>query len=312
MMTNEELKEKWETMRKGDNAFILVDSLHQVEINIGYLNSKQKTLLITNSGQIDDVPSSKAITASNFKLNDGKWALAFCLTEYDKEDIFVRFCWDIIETSRSVENDVMGFIINRYRKWIALMAHKPLDILTVSRQKGLIGELLYLQKMIEIHGGRKAVNSWSGPDWAAKDFIYDDTWAEIKAVKSSAAVVEISSVEQLDSDYDGCLVIYSLDKTTVSDITGFTLPEIVNKTETLLIDDSDSLADFRLKILEYGYSYSPKYESYKFLLDEKRIFIVTEDFPRIKRSEISPGIVNAEYTLNLAALVKFKSEDKDD
>jgi len=59
MMTFNELKEKWESMPVYGNGFLLIDRSHNVDINIGYEELNQKTLLIRNSGIILELPSSK-------------------------------------------------------------------------------------------------------------------------------------------------------------------------------------------------------------------------------------------------------------
>ena len=160
MLTFDSLKSKWDTMPIYANAFLLLDSNHPIEFNIGYEALNQKTLLLMDSGEIHNIPSSKSIVASNYQFPDGKWVLTFRLVQNDNEDVFLRFCWDIIESSRTYTGNKIEFVLQRYTKWLRLMEHVRLDILSNSMQKGLLGELLYLKELICILGDLKAVNSW--------------------------------------------------------------------------------------------------------------------------------------------------------
>ena len=237
MMTFEELKDKWEAIPVYGKVFLLIDSTHQIEINIGYEELNQKTLLIRNSGIISELPSSKSIAASNYQFSDGTWVLSFRLVQSDNEEVFLRFCWDIIESSRDITENIIDFIVQRYLKWQRLMEYKRPNILPAARQKGLMGELMFLAECTKTMGLQEALESWCGPEGADQDFIYDDTWTEVKAIAMASATISISSLEQLDTDIDGSLMLYRIDKTTDTDANGFTLKDIVQNTRVLFSDN---------------------------------------------------------------------------
>ena len=93
MMTYDELTERWASLKFG---YVLVDSKHQIDINIGYDSKLRKTLLIRNTGIISNLPSSRAISAENIPVDSSSWALSFSLLQEDISDLFIKFCWDII------------------------------------------------------------------------------------------------------------------------------------------------------------------------------------------------------------------------
>jgi DNA mismatch endonuclease (patch repair protein) len=78
-------------------------------------------------------------------------------------------------------------------------------------------------KMIQKYGVDVALKSWSGTEHTDQDFSCDDTWYEIKSTVSGSASVKISSVEQLDTNQTGHLVIVTLDKTSEADASRLTL-----------------------------------------------------------------------------------------
>ena len=305
MMTCKELQEKWDSMPVFGHGYLHVDGEHPLEINIGYEELNQKTLLIIDTGEIDDLPSSKSIIAYNYLRQDGKWAISFRLIRKENEDVFIRLCWDIIESSRDESENVVEYILGRYIKWLKLMEHQRSDMMDASRQKGLIGELIYLQDCIHNIGSLRAIDSWSGPDGADQDFVYDDSWTEVKTVTIAADSVAISSLEQLDVDSDGTLVIYFIDKTTPENACGFTLFEKVIETRLLLSSDHKASEKFEMKLFQYGYKDLKDYEKQNYKLSKKNIYSVTEHFPKLIKTNVPNPIVAAKYCISLVAIDEF-------
>lgn len=306
MMTFNELIEKWEAMPVYGNAFLLIDSSHRIDINIGYEELNQKTLLIQNSGIVAELPSSKSIEASNYQFADGTWVLSFRLVQSDNEEVFLRFCWDIIESSRDVSENIIDFIVGRYLKWQRLMEYKRPNILPAASQKGLMGEMMFLTECTKTMGAQKALESWCGPEGADQDFIYDDTWAEIKATTLASKTISISSLEQLDIGIDGSLVLYRLDKTTESDTSGFALADMVQNTRTLFSTNLKCKELFELRLFQYGYKDLPEYGKQKYRFCGAEEYLVDKTFPRLTKGNIAYQITSANYTIDLASIVLFK------
>ena len=306
MMTFNKLKEKWEAMPVYGNAFFLIDSTHQIDINIGYEKFNQKTLLIRNSGIVSELLSSKSIAASNYQFSDGTWVLSFRLVQSDNEEVFLRFCWDIIESSRDISENIIDFIVQRYLKWQRLMEYKRPDILPLARQKGLIGELMFLTECTKTMGLQKALESWCGPEGADQDFIYDDTWTEVKAVAMASATISISSLEQLDTDIDGSLMLYRIDKTTDTDGNGFTLKDIVQNTRVLFSDNLKCRELFDLRLFQYGYKDIFEYGKQKYRFCGAEGYRVDGTFPKLTRNNIAYQIISARYAIDLASIAAFR------
>jgi hypothetical protein len=306
MMTFNELKEKWEAMPVYGNGFLLLDSAHHVDINIGYEELNQKTLLIRNSGIVSELPSSKSIAASNYQFADGNWVLSFRLVQNDNEEVFLRLCWDIIESSRDTTKNIIDFIVQRYLKWQRLMEYKRPSILLPARQKGLMGELVFLAECIKTMGLQKALDSWCGPEGADQDFIYDDTWTEVKAATMASATISISSLEQLDTDNEGSLMLYRIDKTTDTDANGFTLKDIVQNTRVLFLDNLKCRELFDLKLFQYGYKDIPEYGKQKYRFCGAEEYRVDGTFPKLTRNNIAYQIISARYAIDLASIAAFR------
>jgi len=306
MMTFKEFQDKWEAMPVYGNAFLLIDSAHHIDINIGYEELNQKTLLIRKSGQVPELPSSKSIAASNYQFADGTWVLCFRLIQSDNEEVFLRFCWDMIESSREVSENIIDFIIARYLKWQRLMECKRPNILPAARQKGLMGELMFLAECTKTMGAQKALESWCGPEGADQDFIYDGTWTEVKATTMASAKISISSLEQLDIDIDGSLMVYRLDKTTASDNFGFTLTEQVQNTSALFTGNLKCQELFELRLFQYGYKDMPEYGKQKYRFCGAEEYRVDVTFPRLTKGNIAYQITSARYSIDLASIAVFR------
>src|SRR5699024_8133412 len=105
------------------------------------------------------------------------------------------------EQTREIKERSEGYtaIVNRYFQWKKMFVSSKGNLLTEPEIMGLIGEILYLKgTLAERIGLYNALKSWSGQELTHKDFSFDDTWVEVKTVRSGGQTVKISSLEQLD------------------------------------------------------------------------------------------------------------------
>ena len=306
MMTFEEFKTRWNSIPMFYNSYLGIDSEHPLNINIGYADANEKTLYVLDAYEVENLPSSRSIFATCSQMDNEKWTFSFKLIQPENEEVFMRLCWDLVESSRTAYTNTLPFFLKRYTMWQKLLEQARPDIMSASRQKGLFGEITYLLNLIDLFGAEKAVSSWSGPEGADQDFIYDDTWAEVKSIALASANVTISSLEQLDTENDGYLVVYRIEKTTAQDAHGITLYDIVQKTQTLLAEGTYTKEQFELKLFLYGYKDSQEYNrtSYKYWGDEH--YFVSKDFPRLTKKNLPNEISFAKYGLNLATIEIFK------
>lgn len=306
MMTFNEFKDKWNSMAKIGGGFLRIDSEHPLDINIGYTEGIQKSFYILDKAKAVDLPSTKSIIVSFNKVENGKGMLSFRLTSIENDELFMRLCWDISESSREVHANAMGFVIKRYQMWQKLLTQTRPDILPAARQKGLLGEVTFLREMIGLVGSEKAVESWAGPEGSDQDFIYDDTWTEVKTTLAAADMVTISSLEQLDSPFEGNLVVYRIEKTTLTDTNGITLNKIIKEVKCLLSRSVNEMERFDLKLYMYGYEDLPEYDKTSYKYVGKACYMVHGMFPRLLRSNVPSGVCHAKYDLDLAVLEQFR------
>ncbi len=305
MFTNKELTDKWDAISFYDGGYKRIDNIHPLEWYIGYEDIDQKTILLITHDEYTNIQSSKSIIATIRQRQDGRWAISFKLIRKEQEDVFIRLCWDIIESSRDKTSgcNAIEFIIDRYNKWLKLMEHRSSELMSESLIKGLIGELIFLEERVK-NGmtSQDAVIGWLGPDGAHQDFVYTNEWIEIKCIKKSKVSIGISSLEQLDAELPGYIYVYYIDKTSLHDKKGFTLEEKVQQLRDLFITDIRAKEMLDNKLFKYGYRDRKEYNEQRYLLCGKSKYGVDNDFPRLMKSNIPAHIISAKYIISLASI----------
>lgn len=295
----------------GIDTFRRVSNLHPLDLYIGKDLSAKPTLLLISNIEPPHIFSSRLIAINSGIRSDSRWALSFSLNDTKFEDIFYHFCDDIAESSVNVINKDEGtsFICNRYVKWQELLKKNASGLLSFSEIKGLIGELLFLKKyLFKKYPAKNALFSWIGPSKADQDFVCSEYWYEIKASVSGAESIHISSIEQLDTETSGELVVVYLDKTSQSDPNRITLNSLVDEiTENLpSMDERQILKDI---LIEQGYIRRDEYDEYVFKYAGLVRYAVTSEFPALRRDKIPEPVINATYTISLSSISKYIMEE---
>jgi len=311
-ITPETLRKQWNKIDYKDGGYLQVDVDHLLEWYIGYQSISQKTLLLISCSEIESLESSKSMAVRRGRREtDNRWTLTFELLRNEQQEVFVIFCCDIIEHSKTAANtkDALSLVIDRYKQWSRLLESQKSGLLDENTRKGLIGELLFLSERIDKSVSYlAAVQGWVGADGADQDFVYADSWYEVKSIGTSATNTSISSLEQLDGSEYGELVIMRIDKSAPEKSGAFSLNDIVCKLNDKLVADSDALDLFRAKLSTYGYLDLLEYSEQKYYCSSVQHYRVDESFPKITRKNIPAQIVSLRYELNLPSLVNWLKE----
>lgn len=208
----------------------------------------------------------------------------------------------MIDFTYESQQPLTDFIM-RYKNWQKFLQYMKGDVMSFQRQKGLLGELLYLKEILISMDKEAAVEAWVGPEGSDQDFVFSDTWTEVKSVALSAESVSISSLQQLDQEKDGILEVYFLEKTTPGQ-NRVALPEVVAQVRRLLRYQERLLDHFDMKLFKYGYREKDELEYKKnyFRLVENRDYVVSSDFPKLTRKKVDIGIESCCYSISLAVL----------
>ena len=296
-------------------TFTRVYREHPLELFLGKDINYRETLLLVCEFKPKLIFSSSVIEVIVGKRKDRRWAISFSLTNSKYLDIFSHFCFDLISSSEQykVRREGTLFICSRYIKWQEMLKRKKGELLSEPEIKGLIGELYFLKdNMIQKYGLEKAIKSWIGPSKADQDFVVDNTWYEIKATTSGSDSIKISSIEQLDRVEDGNLVVLYLDKTSMTDTNRITLNTLIENIHNLLIYDDELLLLFNSKLIEQGCFKSADYSDYCYRFNGIDQYLVTCNFPSLKRNEVPTSIENVNYSLLLSEIKNYKVDIKNE
>ena len=306
------LHSKWKTISYHDGGYIQVEVKHTLEWHVGYKEIDQKTLVIVSAKEPELLPSSKSIVVNKGRRLDGRWALSFTLMRLEQDSVFELLCADLITYSQTAENEPTALkqIVKRFKQWNKLLEHQRRSLMDESNRKGLLGELTYLCEVIDKgYPVYAAVQGWVGPDGADQDFVYADGWHEVKSVGVSASSVKISSLEQLANFDPGELVVMLIDKCAPERSGSVSLGEQVDLALGRVHEDADALSLLESKLTRYGFIDLPEYREQKYVCSGKMRFRVDADFPRLTADNVSPQIIQAEYSISLAGIEGWRMED---
>lgn len=307
--TPEILQRQWSSIDYKDGGFLQIDTQHPLEWHIGYQSISQKTLLLVCAADISTIESSKSMAVTRRKReSDNRWTLSFALLRNEQESVFAILCSDIIEHSRSASNEeaALKLVISRYKQWSRLLESQRSGLMDENSRKGLLGELLFLQRRIEeSHSALTAIQGWVGANGADQDFIYEDGWYEVKSVGASASSVAISSLEQLDCAGEGELVIMRIDKSAPDKAGALSLNSAVKQISSKLTDALDALDLFRSKLSAYGYIDLQEYSEQKYYCSGSQRYGVNGTFPRLIRQNVPTQVESLCYELSLPSLADW-------
>lgn len=300
-----DIQKKFEAGRE-NHTYQRIDANYAVNIFLGYNAMGNMSMIITENGVEAKVKSSKFIEVSLKRREDKKLALAFDLLDEAYNSLFLIFCKDIITVCEKAGVDMaISNALMRWKYWRELFGRQSSHLLDSQEIKGLIGELIILRdRFIPKYNVTISIESWMGPLLGHKDFEISDTWYEVKTIPENATQVTISSLEQLEADNDGHLIIVRLeDSNAVTDNTialNTLVTSIVN-----LIDDPEIIDLFRSKLDHMGYCPDAEYDKYNYILKSVCQYKITSTFPRLRRKNTDPNIANVKYSILLNGIRDF-------
>ncbi|MBR6984337.1 MAG: PD-(D/E)XK motif protein [Ruminococcus sp.] len=311
-MTTIELDKLWKsiTFQSGNTVARRIDSNHPLDFFVSYdENGNMQIVLLSDI--LPNIPaSSKEIQVRANERSDGKYAICFSLLNRSFSDLFVSLCWDLVKSTYNTKdyNAGVNAALGRFVKWQNLFDQEKRNELSTPQLKGLIGELYVLKNIcIPKYTVSTSIESWMGPLFSDRDFSFDDMWYEVKAASLSVDHVKISSLDQLDTDNPGMLVICRIENASSSEQGGFSLNELVNDIIVQIGDDQRIKAIFQKKLSLYGYDRENEQSYDTYIISDCEIYTVDDGFPRIRRSKLPSAIVNGTYDLSISGIQDWNS-----
>jgi len=237
--------------------------------------------------------------------------LNILLTDNQLEDIFTAFLDNLIDEIRDCADNfralpVIGKVI---LKWKKLFDHAAFAGLTPEQQKGLFGELLLMDELLQLgYPATDIVDAWTGPAFSDQDYDFGRVRVEVKMTTAKNPVLAITSERQLQDipDTSLYLILYTAD---ISRGAGLSLPELVARIRSIL--PAGSLTELYVdKLTSAGYYHvDEEFYMQTYIITRQRIFMVTDGFPRIQTEDLPSGVRDVAFKIELSACEPYRLDD---
>ena len=245
-------------------------------------------------------------------LGATKRSLVLRLMDGTLRDIFQKLCLDIMSSAAPAtsEHEAVAVAVARTWRWHHLLRGGGGGLLTGEEQKGLIGELLVLEKyLMPTFSPAAALGAWRGPLDAAKDFTIGQIAIESKARgTANASEVRISSEQQLDETGLDALFLHVsvLDGVEGDHPDGLTVTDVAQRVRDRLVQADPHAGDkYDALLASAGFSFDDDYSGTKWSGGERGVYQVKDDFPRLVVGAIPSAASRVEYSLSLSTCGEY-------
>ncbi|WP_336126837.1 PD-(D/E)XK motif protein [Mesoflavibacter sp. CH_XMU1422-2] len=252
--------------------------------------------------------SFKGVRIDVFELDNSK-ELNIYLIDNELKDIFSLFVENIIEeiTNVPTENEAITITSNIIQKWKKLFDKLNTQGLTIEQQKGLLGELLFLNELIDSNiNPDYLLNCWTGPDYEDKDFTLGATCFEVKFTTSKLPRIKITSERQLDTSNVKNLFLNNYASETLKE-NGISLNSVVDNIRDKISNNSATLKYFNEKLQSANY-FEEDRDNYdiQYGVKTRSLYQVNDSFPKLTNENLPQGIYNTSYYIENSAIEDYR------
>lgn len=306
-------EDPWKTLAAGGVDARRVDPNGQFDF-FWVISGNGEPGLLLQLGHDVDVPNKLPKMRSldlGFRTVGGARSLVLILKDAEQRELFTTLCLDVVHAAEAARDgsDALQRAIRRVLRWHHMLRGGRSDLLSIDEQRGLVGELQFLHRLIDLIGPHPAIEAWKGPSGSAKDFELDQCLIEVKARRGAAKpFVQISSEDQL-AGVDGCrlyLVVSSVDAAIKP--AGMTLTDHAQVLEKLFaVTDPEVYDLWEQALAETGFSFEDDYSDRRWTVGKTTEFEVASGFPRID-VPLRTGVSGVRYSIALDACGPFAIE----
>ena len=308
------IKSIWETQKPTGDIIIKtrIEDIPHLNCYAGTNHITGQHLYIMSVSKNVEIPELKKYRFKGVEIfpieTDHFFELNIYLLDNDLKDIFSLFIQNILEdiTESVPENEAIAKTLNVISKWKKLFDKINFNGLSIELQKGLIGELLFINHLLDHRKSPTAIlNAWTGPDKEDKDFVFGATGVEIKLTSSKYPKLKITNEGQLDTQNlnELFLILYTVENVKEN---GSTLNSLIYQTQQKLSTNIDELKFFNEKLMLVGYlEEDKKHYNEMYSLKKTYSYSVSEEFPKIIKDNLPVGIYNTSYFIELSAVENF-------
>ena len=244
---------------------------------------------------------------------NGKKDITIILSDNDLIDVFLLFLEDLIRSLKTIDNEKnIPLILNeKVEYWGKLFAKIKGELLSKERQRGLYGELTFLNTLLNRSNDFvKTISSWTGPDGSNQDFSNGLTAVEVKSSKATKPTVNIASELQLDWTILDNLYLHVIHLDELNDGPD-TLKKLIEAIKQRVEKHPNLLRLFEEKLDLAGIPFGEDkhYNEVGYVIRSQRVYEVQNGFPLLINETIkNDAIHNVKYQIDLSALEPFEIE----
>ena len=225
------------------------------------------------------------------------------------EQQFLYLCDEIIGYLVELKYDrvkAVNYAVNRNK---IFWEKKRKSLLSIDKQVGLICELDFLNKIININKNYM-ISSWTGPFKAKYDFTFSENYFEIKGTLRNKHSHFINGMDQLEFGSEKNLYLVSYLITKSIEKNSKSIKNYVRNILNLLNDNYEAFVMFNSCLYEYGYNPLDEDDYECFDFHEILVYEVNDNFPKLIPSmlvnSLSERISKVNYKVDLDGLKSMK------
>lgn len=261
----------------------------------------------------DEIPMFELPAFRNLELVKlqipGGVRIGMTLVDGDLARSFSVMCYDLAERSRPADTTVsaLSTLLRALNNWADLFRKRTAEGLSREEVLGLVGELLVVEALVESSRGSvdALIQGWRGPHGDARDIGFNGTRIEVKAQRSTSALkLRVSSLAQLDDRGDRVFVV--LIRLSPSE-SGRSLMELADSLRVRLEGFPMASIEFERKLETSGMTAESDHAHERLSQDERLVFFVAEQFPRLVPGNVPAGVTAVSYEVSGPPLEAFRT-----
>jgi hypothetical protein len=300
----------------------LADSAHPLDFRIGRDFRGRYVFQLDAFGLTDlqsTVPKIAGIECELEELPGEQLRLSLTLGNAGNFPNFRLMCTGLMLAtdgfSRSRSEAGMSATIRELHRWQEMLRLPRNRLLSRSEIIGLAGEILFLRDILQTRLGiLLALRCWNGPEGHEQDFVLASTIFEVKTQLVTAdRRIRISSEDQLDP-VQGHIMICNqgLAPQARSEQAARTLQALVTEIRALATAEGPRATDLLdIALLRAGYDDREEYDEEAWILVDRALYAVKDDFPRIERADLRHGVEMVSYSIRVADCQRFAVDLED-
>lgn len=316
-MRTDNIEEQWSRLCSDRSpAKKYFDPGHPLELLFGSDERGRAVMALISPDDLALDDLSRDVATHSSRREDGRWATTWTLADQSLFPTFVRLGVDLAQRSAvpTTPHTATDEFLLALAQWQVLLRPRPAKRLTLERLRGLVAEL-WAGETVVSEGKPRAelVRAWSGPLGGIQDYTFPSghVW-EVKAKRSKATTVKVSSAEQLDpGDKTLRLVVLDLDERSGESDIARSLVDLVQSWREALGANPAERHLFDLLISGLGVDLSDTYyEETCFTLQRTTVFRVDGDFPSLRAANMPSPVSGVRYQFDVRGLEAWIVDDE--